>query len=618
MKLFIRSFRKNIKTRGFALVTVLLLTSLLLIMMLALISLTSHTLYRTTADVERNSIVPLAEAAINEALMNLNSDTAWGTDGSKKLIFCRNQSAKIAGFKNEFSNSDTNNDISYENDGFFYITFDKNDSAFSGTKYYSVNRLEDPNTNTVYSWRGKPVKKGTASIIVTVAFGNTVKHIEAIIAKTFGGGTMTCGSRGSMDIDIDNFILQTENGDLPFIHSNFDSATDPGVTINSKNISIVSEGCVSASSTIKVNNKTVDPNTNPSFIPKSAVKAIPVLTVSEIEQYRGITSYKALPAGTYKAYNNKLYYNSDDDTSEDMTSENWKELDNNTIKNYGLSFDGNSVILNSDIKVISAKDERSKDDRKKKDSDGYGSTGNLTIIDTPVDLNTYTIYTYGREDRKYEDGRYDSGNLTIKCSNAIDDVLYGQGNIYCEGELSLTGKSISGGSSSDQVCLYSNGDINVNCYEDTVFYGLIYTCGDFFVTMDSKGASEEFKNGTKRLDNGSKDNKRSKGEGKVKKGGKYVGPQDGDEYKNDSNEETVTATNENGVFLIKGTVIVAGTEGDSNNPGVLKIKEADNTYGGTFDIIYNENSLDNLVYSYSKKGASNCAFVYNILSWHEF
>ena len=131
MKPFIRSFRKNIKTRGFALVTVLLLTSLLLIMMLALISLTSHTLYRTTADVERNSIVPLAEAAINEALMNLNSDTTWGTDGSKKLIFCRNQNAKIAGFKKEFSNSDTHNDISYENDGFFYITFDPNDNNFT-------------------------------------------------------------------------------------------------------------------------------------------------------------------------------------------------------------------------------------------------------------------------------------------------------------------------------------------------------------------------------------------------------------------------------------------------------------------------------------------------------
>ena len=73
--------------RGFALMTVFILTSVLLIMVLSLISLTSQTLYRATADVERASVVPLAESAVNEARIMLLNKTLPG-DKLMKHFLC--------------------------------------------------------------------------------------------------------------------------------------------------------------------------------------------------------------------------------------------------------------------------------------------------------------------------------------------------------------------------------------------------------------------------------------------------------------------------------------------------------------------------------------------------
>jgi len=471
MKIFKR------QKEGFAMVTVLLMTGILLILMVALISLTSDTLYRSTADVERSTIVPLAEAGINEALVKIKLKPSWGTNKEKLLMRFGGQrldNAKIIQ-ANLPVDAPSQTSISYGSRGFYYISFDPNDTAFNGKKYISVNNL-DPITSPPPSkkgWRGTDIPNGTASIVVTAAVGNTVKHIEVLVKKTLSGKATT-GSRGIALFDsIKNFSLTSLNG-TPSFHSNSTITIDT----STKNCTIANGGTVSATGNITVDGK--NQTTSPYSI--GVTKEIPDINMQDLINNIDFSKNK-IPSGTYVASGNTLYYsNVDDANSASVISSPTSSFakDGNIVPN--LQFTGPTIQLKDDFEV---------------DYDANnpvpGKTGNITIYNATLNMdvtittkkgyivNGHTLYTPGNGTRNYTDPNtgapYIYGNMKI--INANDkDVIVGRGNFYSRGEVSLKGKAISAGYSPEQVALLSDGDITLNTTETSAFNGLVYTKGD--------------------------------------------------------------------------------------------------------------------------------------------
>ena len=228
----------NKSQKGFALLTVMLMTALLLMLMVSLISLTSQTLYRATADVERASLVPLCEAAVNEAIIKLKLDRTWGKNKGKdknEYLFTSfgEQDISVTGLDvNKFKLLDTNyqSKLSFQNKGCFYITFDPNDPVFgTSRKLYSVNNLDSD--AAVPGWRGD-VPPYTADIIVTTAVGNTVRHVEVFLTLTMSGSRMKNGSRGTIALKTNQFNFSSVDTTIaPVIHSDANSPSTDSIKI---------------------------------------------------------------------------------------------------------------------------------------------------------------------------------------------------------------------------------------------------------------------------------------------------------------------------------------------------------------------------------------------------
>ncbi|MEQ8192014.1 MAG: hypothetical protein ABRQ39_28875, partial [Candidatus Eremiobacterota bacterium] len=319
-------FKKKIK--GFALVTVLMITALLLVLLVALISLTSNTLYRSTADVERSSIVPVAEAGINEVLLKMKQNALWGTNGTEKLLMRFNdQKVSIAGINeaNLPSDATSHTQLSYENKGFYYITFDPNDPAFTGTRYYSVNNLDrDTPPPTTLSWRGKTVPAGMASIVVTAVVGNTVKHIEALVSRSPSGSNLVSGSRGKINVNAKDFMLESLNG-TPSFHSN----SSDGIVINASNsVTVKDGGTISARGPVSV----TAPSQSGIDSQTGVTKNVPSMDLDTLTSKIDFAP-TPIPSGVYVVSGNKLYYNPDD------------EADPNTASTWTKSFDDTQEIV---------------------------------------------------------------------------------------------------------------------------------------------------------------------------------------------------------------------------------------------------------------------------------
>jgi len=166
--------------KGFALMTVLLMSALLLMLMISLINLTTQTLYRATIDVERSSVMCVAETAINEVILKMkDSDNNWGKANERLFMSCGGQDISVAGLDSGVSGASPAG-FSFKGKACYYVTFDPNDGGFlpSKTTYYSVNNLD--NDDPVSGCRGM-VPPHSADIIATVAVGSTVRHVEVIV-----------------------------------------------------------------------------------------------------------------------------------------------------------------------------------------------------------------------------------------------------------------------------------------------------------------------------------------------------------------------------------------------------------------------------------------------------
>ena len=101
----------------------------------------------------------------------------------------------------------------------YYISFDPNDPAFSGTKYFSVNNLDGD--TPVAGWRpGYEVPPHSAEVVITVVEEDAVRHFVAYIMSSPDGGLQN-GSRGSTKITAHRFELNSKYKP-PVFHSNFE------------------------------------------------------------------------------------------------------------------------------------------------------------------------------------------------------------------------------------------------------------------------------------------------------------------------------------------------------------------------------------------------------------
>ena len=506
-------FKKQEK--GFALITVLFMTVFLSLLLIALVSLTSSSLLRTSVEVERSSLVPLADAAINEVLLKMKADNSWGTHTTDKLFMKFNQdNISIGGLdenKSPFSPLDIASRTGYSyNRGCFYISFDPNDQAFTGIRYYSVNNL-DPTTNpppTINSWRRQvdpnsmSIPPGGASIVVTTILGNSVKHVEVIVKK-LSMGAMDNGSRGHAAINADNFILQSING-KPTFHSNDSVNTNSIEFLNQagtgpSNTTIKDHAKVTARNNITNSTVSLDPNC---FTPNYGEKQVPDISMKKL--LNGLAfSTQEIPSGTYVVNGNQLWYYNDSVSIDPNTP--LASLPDPTLTGGQKINKGNKILgitgfeFGNDLKIYMTKNFNIQYDA----GHAPGYTGNFTLIGgifrftdpqpqggsgghsgsphLPGALVTgYTIHSPGDKvtrDTTKPGNPYKYGNISI--INPSDKAIEGQGNFYAEGNLDLISKTVVSGISTKKVAVYAWGDVNVKSNQDSIFDGLVFTNGDF-------------------------------------------------------------------------------------------------------------------------------------------
>lgn len=482
-----RFFKDIFCKRGFALITVLLLSTLLLLLMISLVSLSSQSLFGSARSVERAYVVPVAETAVNEAIIILRGDLTWGLSNENLFYIGGGQELETAGLDPSVLTGSSNNEFELEGKNCFYISFDPDDPAFSGTKYYSVNYLNPSNPPPVNkNWKGLDVPPGTASIVVTAAVGNKVQHIEAILRKTIEGN-LSNGSRGKVIIDTKNFKMEEKNG-KPSFHSNFIDAVDRAIDIfdsggGSTALDIKDDGSISANGEIYINSSFED--APPVYDSGAGEKVVPNLDINGI--ITGITfNPDEIPSGTYEVgAGNHLIY------TDDIT---------------GISTDlGNGAFdIVTGFHYSNGDFEISKNLQVEQDDAGVDGTGNLTIINskkfkfkTPSGADKgiapgYILYAPGNETRNFlsPGAPYEQGNIKI-VSFPSCKILEGKGNIYVKGGLDMSGKTIDAGLTSEEVAIFSNGDIEILTKDDSLFKGLIYTYGDLKCKLNTP--SKNFK-----------------------------------------------------------------------------------------------------------------------------
>jgi len=510
------------KEQGFALMTVMLMTALLLVLMISLISLTSQSLYRATAEMEKSALVPVAEAAINETILRILDNPKWGTNKKEAFVMISgDQDTSIAGLKHSsFFNNIEKAEFSIEEKGCYYITFNPNDTNFVGKPYYSVNNLES--TSAADGWRGPgTVPPNTADIVVTVAVGRSVKHVEVILKRVPTGG-ITNGSRGKTFIYSSIFTFDTKN-DKPVIHANFENSDDPismklagtatsrrwdvdltddmltgdetwkfvtgktmlvkgsGTFSAVKNISKPSDGF----QTVKYNKKkkkdeVVKLASSDILKENQDPKDIPVVDVITLHDSINFSGDK-LPSGEYKfeIINNVPKINRYDDKGNFV-----KELISGTT-----SGDGTAIVPGVKIKVSSSGKKHNKTYYATFNISGNvevafdpndptttGETGNLKITDMPLRFDSKQPYTL-----------FAPGNVVVNSGSSwsAEAIVSGKGNVYSMGTIDFEGRNIDVGVSTDSVALYAGEDINIRTEAETKFRGLIYALGNCNFTLDT-------------------------------------------------------------------------------------------------------------------------------------
>lgn len=450
---------------GFALMTVLLMTVVLLVLLLSLVSLSSQTLYRATADIENAAAVPIAEAALNEVMIKLNNNPSWGTNKEKLYMKVGTQDPGLAGLDPSKLPTDalSKSALSFEGKSCFYVSFDKDDLAFKGKKYFSVNNLE--NSSSTYSWRDpsdpNKLPAWSSSVVITVGVGNTVRHFEVIL-RNVPPGAMLSGSRGFTDVKTDKFSMDAAGGSRANIHGNEDNATDismhfaplkdTGITIDFKKSAEVTsrEGI------------TFD-GTNPmpaDFKPNQGARDIPNLNIND---YFDPTGKPELPAGKYEYDGTNLMYTPP--TGGPAVSVTGTSIGG------AIEFKAKEILIKDNVVVPYVAGDASK-------------TGNLEVVGAKIkfDKKNKSIYLAGDTNERYPTGAYKYGNIEVICPS--DKIVEGEGNIYARGGIQLAGKEIDAGYLSENIALYADGDILLSTTNDTKFKGLIYTKGDFHCVIN--------------------------------------------------------------------------------------------------------------------------------------
>ena len=141
----------NFKEQGFALMTVLLVTVILIIIMISFTILISRLLFQTRVNTGKDHLLSLADSAITEVLLKMEKDPAWGKNNETLLMRSGKQDLSITGFNTGFLPA-PNSEFTFKNGGFYYISFNPEDEVFQTEKtFYSVNNLEG--STPVPSWR---------------------------------------------------------------------------------------------------------------------------------------------------------------------------------------------------------------------------------------------------------------------------------------------------------------------------------------------------------------------------------------------------------------------------------------------------------------------------------
>ena len=451
----------NEREKGFALLTVLLLTALILILLISLMSLSSQTLYQATIGVERQSIAPVAEAAVNEVLLNMQNSSTWGTGNEKLYMRAGGQDPNVAGVNPGFS---PNSSFSFQGKSCYYVSFDQGDTSFNGTKYYSVNNLG--NSSAVPSWRGIDIPPYSASIVVSIAVGTSVRHVEAIVTVTPSGSFMKQGSRGEAKFTGKDFIMEKVGGSAsPEFHSNYGTGSDVSVEFDLTDTIQLKDGTtISSTGIISSTKAPADPN---SFKENDSSQNVPMVPITDLVDTISFEP-SPIPSGTYKRGSGQTLEYIPDDGGASVT---YNKGDSIVP---GFKWDGEGLEVSGNLKV----------DYDPNNADNI--TGNLKIVPNSSGnkvkeitfKNKSSIYAPGDDVRDTSDSEapYEHGSIYVETA---DNVLIGKGNLYAKGNIELHGNKIDAGANTDDIALYAGGDINVNIVDFLTFQGLIYTFGDF-------------------------------------------------------------------------------------------------------------------------------------------
>ncbi|MEQ8169992.1 MAG: hypothetical protein ABRQ38_13955 [Candidatus Eremiobacterota bacterium] len=450
--------KKLMREKGFALMTVMLMTAVILILMISLVSLSSQTLYQATRGMEKASLMPYAESALNEVILNMQKDLEWGTHNEKLYMKVGGQEPSLAGLKDSDLPS-VNSAFSFQGKACYYVSFDPNDSAFSGTKYISVNNLKE--SDPADNWRGTDkVPANCASIIVTVAVGNTVRHFEALVTMTTSASYMKMGARGEANFIAKEFLVEKKGGSSnPEFHSNHGGGADTSIKFTlSDKIELKDNTVFSATGKVVSNKSPSDPN---SFKHNQDAQDVPVVPVKKLVQSITVETAK-IPCGTYEKGSDQALKH----TAPDGKITNYLK-DTSVVP--GFYWDGEGIKFSKSLEVEFDPNNPDK------------VTGNLTISgsikEVKFDADGISIYAPGDGERDFADkGKYLHGSVLI---NTSDEVLVGKGNIYAEGDITLKGKEMKAGAGTDDIALYAGGDINITVNDELNFNGLVYTLGDF-------------------------------------------------------------------------------------------------------------------------------------------
>jgi len=157
------------KRKGLALITILMMLSVIVMLTTALITVNGNNVLYSINYQQRASALSVAESGVAYAIYALQDDASWAPSYCEKTM----------------------------NTGKFIITFDKTKS------YYSCNNLISLEPNT--AWGGEQVYSNTVDLIVTGISGNTTKRVRVELARESIEEAGRCS--GKANVNAENFMI---------------------------------------------------------------------------------------------------------------------------------------------------------------------------------------------------------------------------------------------------------------------------------------------------------------------------------------------------------------------------------------------------------------------------